>query len=132
MYKYFNMTVLFRSVLAIYLITLMLGPPILQQFNAVYYVIAGDSFTLNCTATNDPQSPNELRFRWFKGSSEIYSDPLQWNMTELPGDMFTITSQLVITNLTVDKHNGTYSCRVDNHRIDTAVNQDTIVIVEST
>ena len=108
-----------------------IGPPTLQDFNAVYYVIAGDSFTLDCTATNDPQSPNELRFRWFKGSIGIDSNPLQWNITELSRDVFTVTSQLVITNLTVDKHNGTYSCRVDNHRIDTAVNQKTILIVES-
>ena len=108
-----------------------LGPPTVQEFHRVYYVIAGDSFTLNCTATNDPQSPNELRFRWFKESIRIDNDQSQWNITELSNDPFTVTSQLVITNLTVDKHNGTYSCRVDNFRIDMAVNQTTAVVIES-
>ena len=103
----------------------------LQVFNPVYYVIAGDSFTLNCTATNDPQSPNELQFRWFKESTRNDKDSLQWNITELYRDSFTVTSQLVITNLTVDEHNGSYSCRVDNFRVETAVNQNIIVVVES-
>ena len=108
-----------------------IGPPTVQEFSPVYYVIAGDPFTLNCTATNDPQSPNELRFRWFKESTRIDNNPSQWNITELSKDPFTVTSQLVITNLTVDKHNGTYSCRVDNFRIDMAVNQTTAVVIES-
>ena len=107
------------------------GPPTLHTITPVYYIIAGDPFTLNCTATNDPQSPNELRFRWFKESTRIDNDQSQWNITELSSDPFTVTSQLVITNLTVDKHNGTYSCRVDNFRIDMAVNQSTAVVIES-
>ena len=108
-----------------------IGPPTLQEFSRVYYVIAGDPFTLNCTATNDPQSPNELRFRWFKESTRIDDDQLQWSITELSIDPFTVTSQLIITNLTVDKYNGTYSCRVDNFRIDMAINQTTTVVIES-
>ena len=108
-----------------------IGSPILQEFDTVYYGIAGNLFTLNCTATNDPQSPNELRFRWFKGSTRIDDDPLQWNITELSSDPFTVTSQLIITNLTVDEHNGSYSCRVDNFRVETAISQNTIIVVES-
>ena len=108
-----------------------IGPPILHPVDPVYYVIAGDPFTLNCTATNDPQSPNELRFRWFKGSTRIDDNPLQWNITKLSRDPSTVTSQLVITNLTVDEHNGSYSCEVDNFRVETAVNQNTNVVVES-
>ena len=110
----------------------IIGSPTLQKFSSrVYYVTAGDPFTLNCTATNDPQSPNELRFRWYKGSTRIDSDQSHWNITELSSDPYTVTSQLVITNLTVDKHNGTYSCRVDNFRIDMTVNQSTAVVIES-
>ena len=115
----------------IVLLITTIGPPTLQKFNPIYHVIAGDPFTLNCTATNDPQSPNELRFRWFKESTRIDIDQLQWNITELSRDPFTVTSQLVFTNLSVGQHNGNYSCRVDNFRIDNAVNQSTIVVIES-
>ena len=97
----------------------------------MYYVIAGDSFSLNCTATNDPQSPNELRFRWFKDSTKIDNEPSQWNITQISNHILTNTSQIVITNLTVDQHNGSYSCWVDNFRVGTAVNKSTIVVVES-
>ena len=97
----------------------------------MYHVIAGDPFTLNCTATNDPQSPNELRFRWFKESTRIDINQSQWNITELSNGPFTVTSQLVITNLTVGKHDGIYSCAVDNFKVDNAVNQSTIVVIES-
>ena len=108
-----------------------LGPPTVQEFSRVYYVTAGDPFTLNCTATNDPQSPNELRFRWFKESTRIDINQSQWNINELSNDLSTVTSQLVITNLTVDEHNGVYSCAVDNFKVDNAVNQSTIVVIES-
>ena len=115
----------------IFLLLTNIGPPTLQKFSPVYYVIAGDPFTLNCTATNDPQSPNELRFRWFKESTRIDNNQSQWSITKFSSDQLTFTSQLVITNLTVDNHNGTYSCRVDNFRIDMAVNQTTTVVIES-
>ena len=98
----------------------------------MYYVAIGNSFTLNCTATNDPQSPNELRFRWFKESVRIDNKPLQWNITELSlRNTFTVTSQMIITNLTVEQHNGTYTCSVDNFKIKTGGDQTTTVVVES-
>ena len=98
----------------------------------MYYVIAGDPFTLNCTATNDPQSPNELRFRWFKEYTRIANNPSQWNITELSvRNGLTITSQIVIQHLTIEQHNGTYTCSVDNFRTITSVNQTTTIIVES-
>ena len=103
----------------------------MQEFSRVYYVIAGDSFTLNCTATNDPQSPDELRFRWFKESIRIDNNQSQWNFNELSSDPFTVTSQLVITNLTVGEHDGVYSCEVDNFKVDNAVTKSTIVVIES-
>ena len=108
------------------------GPPILQAVKPLYYVIAGNPFTLNCTATSDPQSPNELRFRWFKESTRIDNNPAQWNITEvLLRNALTITSQIVITHLTVEQHNGTYTCSVDNYSPRMAVDQITSVIVES-
>ena len=117
--------------LTIVVLVTALGPPTLQEFSRVYHVIAGDPFTLNCTATNDPQSPNELRFRWFKESTRIDINQSQWNITELSNDPSTVTSQLIITNLTVGEHDGIYSCAVDNFKVDNAVNQSTIVVIES-
>ena len=100
--------------------------------NPLYYVTAGNLLILNCTATNDPQSPNELRFRWFKESTRIDNKPLQWNITEVPlKNTLTIASQIVITHLTMDQHNGTYTCSVDNYESRMAVDQITIVNVES-
>ena len=108
------------------------GPPTLQNFSTVYYVIAGDLFTLNCTATNDPQSNVKLRFKWKKESARIDSNP-QWNITKpsSPIKILTLTSQLIITNLTVEQHNGTYTCSVDNYRDGPTVDQIITVVVES-
>ena len=98
----------------------------------MYYVIAGDPFTLNCTATNDPQSPNELRFRWFKQLTRIDNNPSHWNVTELSmKNTHTVISQIVIQHLTMEHHNGTYICSVDNFRHGVAINQTTNIIVES-
>ena len=98
----------------------------------MYYVIVGNPFTLNCTATNDPQSPNELRFRWFKGSSKIDNKQAQWNISEITlTNTLTVTSQIIITNLAVEQHNGTFKCSVDNFKPRTDVDQTTIVVVES-
>ena len=109
-----------------------IGPPTLQKFSTAYYVIAGDPFILNCTATNDPQSPNELRFRWFNESTRIDNKPTQWNITELSmRNTLTVTSQVVITHLTVEQHNGTYVCSVDNSKGILDVVETTTIIVES-
>ena len=102
----------------------------LQPINTVYYVIAGDPFTLNCTATNDPQSTNELDFKWFKESTRIDNKPSQWTINKIR-NILTITSQIVITNLTVEQHNGTYKCSVHNFKPKLAVDQTTTVVVES-
>ena len=104
----------------------------LQAINPVYYVIVGDPFTLNCTATNDPQSPKELRFRWFKGSTNLDDIHSQWNVSKITlMNTLTVTSQIIITNLAVEHHNGTFKCSVDNYRRRTAIDQTTIVVVES-
>ena len=46
------------------------GSPINQQFNPFYYVIAGDAFSLNCTASN-PVTRGEITFSWYRNSEEI-------------------------------------------------------------
>ena len=107
------------------------GHPKLQTIQLTYFVIAGDPFILNCTATNDAESPNNLKFKWFQGSTEITNETLKWSITKLYRNTLTVTSQVVITNLTVDLHNGIYICMVDNNENKTAVNQTTNVVVES-
>ena len=105
--------------------------PMLQPVDLAFYVIAGDPFTLNCTATNDVQSPNNLTFKWLQQSIEISNDSSRWSINELSRNTLTVTSQVIITNLTVNHHNGTYVCTVHNFEQRTAVNQTTNVIVES-
>ena len=108
------------------------GPPTLQTVSPLYYATTGSLFILNCTATNDPQSLNGLRFRWFKELTRIDDNPAQWNITEvLLRNTLTVMSQIVITDLIVEQHNGTYTCSVDNYSPRMAVDQITSVIVES-
>ena len=110
---------------------MLVGHPKLQTIHSTYFVIAGDPFILNCTATNDAESPNSLKFKWFQGSTEITNETSKWSITKLYRNTLTVTSQVVITNLTVDLHNGIYICMVDNNENETAVNQTTNVVVES-
>ena len=104
----------------------------LQMVNPLYYVTIDNLLILNCTATNDPQSPNELRFRWYKESTRIDNNPSHWNVTELSmKNILTVTSQIIIAHLTMEQHNGTYTCSVDNSKHGVTVNQTTNIIVES-
>ena len=99
----------------------------------VYYRKAGEGFTSDCIATNDPQSPNELRFQWFKDSSRIKTGR-QWTFSRREsksGHTVTVTLTMIIVMLNVDQHNGTYTCSADNYMITAAVNQSIILIVES-
>ena len=116
-----------------YVLAYISGPPTFQPFVPVHYVIVGHSFVLNCTATNDPQSPNKLTFRWFKDVERrrINNKRNQWNITELFDIAEIVTSQLVISDLQVTKHNGTYICGTDNNKKRSYVEQDTVLIVES-
>ena len=108
-----------------------IGPPTFQPFDPVHYVIVGHSFVLNCTATNDPQSPNDLTFTWYKGSNKIRKNNKQFNTTKHLINPTTVTSQLVISDLQVAKHNGTYICEVHNYNEESSVRQKTVVVVES-
>ena len=110
------------------------GPPVLKSIQQlVYYRKAGKPFTSDCIATNDPQSPNELRLRWFKDSSRIKTGR-QWTIISRHaknGHTVTVTSTMLIVMLNVDQHNGTYTCSVDNFMITAAINQSITLIVES-
>ena len=110
------------------------GPPTFQAFDLVHYVIVNDSFVLNCTATNDPQSPNGLIFRWFiqqlNRNRMRIDKKKQWNITKHVITAVTVTSQLYISVLQMDQHNGTYSCEVDNNKKESFIKQSTSVVVE--
>ena len=113
------------------MISWFVAHPKLQPVNSTNYVIAGNPFILNCTATNDVESPNDLTFKWLQESTEINNTSSQWNIIEVSRDAHKVTSQIIISILTVDQHNGTYVCMVDNNENETAVNQTTNVVVES-
>ena len=108
------------------------GPPKFQPFDPFHYVIVGHSFVLNCTATNDPQSPKGLTFKWYMDQNKNSIDNNnQWNITEHVINNITVTSQLVITDLNMTQHNGTYVCEVRNSNNRRSLQrQKTIVVVE--
>jgi len=54
----------------------------------------------------------------------------KWDITKHVIDNSTVTSQLVISDLQVKQHNGTYICEVHNNKV-SSVRQNTIVVVES-
>ena len=100
------------------------GSPTIQQLDPFYYVIAGDTFILNCTVTDEPQSPDGIKFLWYKDGHNITS--LTWVIV----NKSTYISQLYIEELDPDQHNGQYMCVAYNS---TYVNSTstTTVIVES-
>ena len=102
----------------------MLGPPINQQFNPFYYVIAGDKFTLNCTASN-PQSRGETIFSWYRNNEETTNLTKIIARNKNRGDIIS-TSQLYIDKLDSDQNSGRYICLANDKAIST-----TTVIVES-
>ena len=97
------------------------------------YVIAGRTFSLDCIVTHDSRSPYQLWFRWFKDSIRISSDS-QWTfgkfVSEQDQHTITVTFILAFPNLNVNRHNGTYTCSVDDS-ISATVSQTTTLIVES-
>ena len=100
------------------------GSPIKQQFDTFYHVIVGDTFSLNCTATDNPNSP-EITYSWYRNNEDIT------HLTKILASNKTAqyrwsTSQLYIEQLDPDQHNGRYMCVANNEAIST-----TTVIVES-
>ena len=90
-------------------------------------MVAGDQLRLNCRATNDPQSPNKLRFTWYKDSTFVNTRGTQRHIITVPNG----NSFIFFENLDVNQDNGTYTCNVDNFELSRAVTQSTVVIVES-
>ena len=67
-----------------------------------------------------------------KDFTEIDSESSQWNISEIAQrNNHTNASQIIINNLTLEQHNGTYICRVDNFMPDKSVDQTAVVVVES-
>ena len=100
------------------------GPPINQQFHPLYYVITGDTFSLNCTATDIPGSSG-ITFSWYRNNENIT------HLTRIIASSSSSvniqsTSQLYIDKLDSEQHSGRYICVANNEAIST-----TTVIVES-
>ena len=99
------------------------GPPIYQQFDPFYFVITGDIFSLNCTATDTPRS--QITFSWYRNNENITL--LTRIIASSSSSVNTqTTSQLYIDKLDSDQHSGRYICVANNKAIST-----TTVIVES-
>ena len=99
------------------------GPPINQQFHPFCYVITGDTFSLKCTATDNPGS--QITFSWYRNNEDIT------HLTRIIANSSSSinvqsTSQLYIDKLDSDQHSGRYICVANNRAIST-----TTVIVES-
>ena len=80
---------------------------------------------MNCTATNDVQSPNNVTFEWFK-------DGIKHNDSTITIKQLNVnTSQLVIDRPNSDQHNGHYSCGVYNNQSSNIEYTNTTVVIES-
>ena len=97
------------------------------QLPSIYYVAVGDTFSLECTATNDPQSPNMLDIRWFKGPIRIDNNR-SYVTAEYRRELSYIS--VIFTIDEVDyQYNGTYTCSIYDSMITT--NKSTTYVVES-
>ena len=100
------------------------GPPIYQQFHPFHYVITGDTFSLNCTATDYPGSSG-ITFSWYRNNDDIT------HLTKIIANSSSSiniqsTSQLYIEKVDSNQHTGRYICVANSETIST-----TTVIVES-
>ena len=100
------------------------GPPSFQQFDPFYYVITGDAFSLNCTATDNPNS-RQITFSWYRNNKHI-THITTIIASDTTSQYMKSTSQLYIDKLDSDQHSGRYICVANNRAIST-----TTVIVES-
>ena len=99
------------------------GSPINQQFDPFNYIIAGDTFSLNCTATDNPNAL--IIFSWYRNNEDITY--LTRKIASITTSQYKqSTSQLYIDKLDSDQHSGRYICVANNRAIST-----TTVIVES-
>ena len=91
----------------------------------------GGRFKLDCIATNDPQSPNVLEFKWFKGSNRINND--RYWIIVIFMDYYEnnkIISRLFNTNTVDHQLSGRYTCSVYDSMITRDIEQSTNVIIE--
>ena len=86
---------------------------------------------LECIGTNDPQSPNMLQFKWFKGSTRI-DNAQDWTFFQYPNNnsQVTFTSVIMSVNEATQQYNGKYTCSVYDSMLTTNIEQGTKVIVE--
>ena len=91
----------------------------------------GSYFILECIVTNDPQSPNVLEFKWFKGST-IIDTGRQWTISNFMDrlDNNKFTSRLITTNRVDQQYNGKYTCSVYDSMNAIDIRQSTNIIVE--
>ena len=90
----------------------------------------GGSFKLECIATNDPQSPNVLKVKWFKGST-IINNNNEWIIYDISNNnKITFYLQLINAHQVDDRYSGRYTCSVYDSMITTDIEQSTNVIVE--
>ena len=93
----------------------------------------GGIFDLVCIATNDPQSPNMLKFEWFRELSRIVNHRSGWTIVDFmetdDNNKVTFNSRL-FTDMVDHQHNGTYTCTVYDSTFTTHNRQSTNVIVE--
>ena len=108
-----------------YFNTIIIGPPLIQPFDPLYFGVAGDPFTLNCTATDNFSSSNEVKFQWYQDDRDIPTKSTTTVETKKPN----YTSQLRIEKLDPDQHSGQYMCVVYNNASSNATS--TALIVES-
>ena len=100
--------------------------PVVLPISSVYYVIAGNRLQLNCRATNDPQSPDELKFMWYRDSTIVDAQGGRRLIFTLDAGFF-----ILFNSLDMNQDNGTYTCSVKNFKLGRAVTQSADVIIES-
>lgn len=79
-------------------------------------VTTNDTLILNCTAVNNTDAPNPLRFTWIQNGTSL-QDPVT---QETVVDNRTITNCLIVANVTRENA-GVYHCAVDNREFADAV-----------
>ena len=95
----------------------------LQPFDQLYFGIAGDPFTLNCTATDNFSSSNEVKFQWYQNDHNITN---LTTMVEAKKPIYT--SQLHIGKLDPDQHSGQYMCVAYNNASSNATSTTTVIV----